>query len=208
MALELTSEERLAHDLAEKGWSVSPSFLDWESVSLWSRECHELFRSGAFRPAGVGRAASLRVQPEVRNDHVLWLDPAALRPFERSYLERMNGVRESLNRELYLGLLGFEAHLSVFSAGARYRSHLDQFQGSSDRIVSATLYLNENWRSSDGGGLRLYLSEPESEPYEDILPIGGTLVLFLSARFHHEVLPSRRDRMSITGWFTRRKLES
>jgi SM-20-related protein len=52
--------------------------------------------------------------------------------------------------------------------------------------------------------LRLYLGEPEAEPYEDVLPLGGTLVAFLSARFHHEVLPFSRERLSVTGWFTRR----
>ena len=35
------------------------------------------------------------------------------------------------------------------------------------------------------------------------MPEGGTLVCFLSDRFHHEVLPARRERLSITGWFTR-----
>jgi SM-20-related protein len=36
-----------------------------------------------------------------------------------------------------------------------------------------------------------------------VLPEGGTLVCFLSDRFHHEVLPARRERLSVTGWFTR-----
>jgi SM-20-related protein len=51
--------------------------------------------------------------------------------------------------------------------------------------------------------LRLYLGDPESEPFEEVLPIGGTLVCFLSDRFHHEVLPARRERLAATGWFTR-----
>ena len=35
-------------------------------------------------------------------------------------------------------------------------------------------------------------------------PPGGTLVSFLSAELYHEVLPARRDRASITGWFKTR----
>ncbi|MFP5505881.1 MAG: 2OG-Fe(II) oxygenase, partial [Gammaproteobacteria bacterium] len=35
----------------------------------------------------------------------------------------------------------------------------------------------------------------------DVLPQGGTFVCFLSDRFHHEVLPATRERMSVTGWF-------
>jgi SM-20-related protein len=38
-----------------------------------------------------------------------------------------------------------------------------------------------------------------------VAPVGGTLVAFLSERFHHEVLPARRERYSLTGWFTRRR---
>lgn len=29
----------------------------------------------------------------------------------------------------------------------------------------------------------------------------GTLVVFLSEEFEHEVLPAKRDRYSIAGWF-------
>jgi SM-20-related protein len=38
----------------------------------------------------------------------------------------------------------------------------------------------------------------------DVLPEGGTLVAFLSERFQHEVLPARRERLALTGWFRRR----
>jgi SM-20-related protein len=66
-----------------------------------------------------------------------------------------------------------------------------------------SLYLNLGWSREDGGALRLYLEEPESEPLEEVFPEGGTLVCFLSDRFHHEVLPARRERLAATGWFTR-----
>jgi SM-20-related protein len=195
---------RLALELAERGYSVTPSFLDLEEVTAWSEEAASSWREGAFRPAGVGRGDTFRIQPEVRNDQVRWLEPLSGSPIERRHFERMEELRLVLNRELYLGLLGFEAHLSVFPEGARYRCHLDQFRNAYHRIVSAILYLNPDWAVEDGGALRLYLEEPESEPFEDVSPMGGTLVLFLSARFHHEVLPARRDRLAATGWFTRR----
>jgi len=116
----------------------------------------------------------------------------------------METLRQSFNRELFLGLFGFEAHLAVFPPRARYRCHLDRFTNAQHRAVSAIVYLNESWTEGDGGSLRLYLEAPESPPYEDILPIGGRLVCFLSDRFHHEVLPATRERMSVTGWFTTR----
>jgi SM-20-related protein len=117
----------------------------------------------------------------------------------------MEDLRKTLNRELTLGLFDFEAHLALYPPGARYRCHLDRFQGEGDRILSTSLYLNPDWSPGDEGVLRLYLDKPESEPFEDVLPAGGTLVCFLSERFHHEVLPSRRERLAATGWFTRRR---
>ena len=117
----------------------------------------------------------------------------------------MERLRQSFNRELTLGLFGLEAHLALYPPGAGYRCHLDQFRDDGDRVLSTSLYLNPDWAAEDEGSLRLYLEGPESPPFEDLLPVGGTLVCFLSAEFHHEVLPSRRERLAATGWFTRRR---
>jgi SM-20-related protein len=119
----------------------------------------------------------------------------------------MEELRQRLNRELTLGLFDLDAHLALYPPGARYRCHLDRFENDESRIVSVVLYLNPDWHTDDEGALRLYLGEPESEPFEDVLPVGGTLVCFLSERFHHEVLPARRERLAATGWFRRRSAQ-
>ena len=72
------------------------------------------------------------------------------------------------------------------------------------RTVTAILYLNRNWQPEDGGQLRIYTDPNDPEHYEELLPLGGRLVTFLSARFLHEVMPARRERFSITGWFKKR----
>ncbi|WP_255856521.1 2OG-Fe(II) oxygenase [Marinobacterium rhizophilum] len=36
---------------------------------------------------------------------------------------------------------------------------------------------------------------------ERVEPCYGTLVVFLSDRFPHEVLPARRQRLSLAGWY-------
>jgi SM-20-related protein len=51
--------------------------------------------------------------------------------------------------------------------------------------------------------LRLYL---EDGAHRDIFPRAGTLLLFLSAQFEHEVLPATRDRLSIACWMRQRSL--
>jgi SM-20-related protein len=106
-----------------------------------------------------------------------------------------------LNRELMLGLVECESHYAVYPPGAGYTRHLDRLRDSDARVVSAVFYLNEAWRAADGGALRLYLADGSSR---DILPHAGTLLLFLSAQFEHEVLPATRERMSIACWMRQR----
>jgi SM-20-related protein len=197
--------ETLPARIADRGWAVEPLFLGQSEVELWSLEAQASFRDGEFRRAGIGRGEGQRMQTEVREDYVRWLDPPGASPSERRYFELMERLRQSLNSELTLGLFEFETHLALYPPGTRYRCHLDRFEDDDARIVSVSLYLNPEWSPDDEGFLRLYLEGPESPPFEDVLPVGGTLVCFLSAEFHHEVLPSRRERLAATGWFTRRR---
>ncbi len=193
--------ETISERIAERGFAVQPEFLEAREVARWSREA----RAGEFRRAGIGRGERRQVRPDVREDYVRWLDFPGATPSERRYFELMESLRQTLNRELTLGLFGFETHLAVYPPGARYRCHLDQFRDEADRVLSVSLYLNQGWRAENEGALRLYLDKPGSAPFEDVLPVGGTLVCFLSGSFHHEVLKSRRERLAVTGWFTRRR---
>ncbi len=162
------------------------------------------WRAGDFRPAGVGRGADLQLRPEVRTDRVLWLDPTALSPAQSGLWEHLEALRLAVNRHLFLGLYELEAHFAVYPPGAYYRKHLDQFRGMDERKLSCVLYLNDAWRPDDGGALRLYPDETDPSAAVEILPLGGRLVTFLSARFLHDVLPAGRERMSLTGWFRSR----
>jgi len=58
----------------------------------------------------------------------------------------------------------------------------------------------------DGGELALYHSDQShngerSQSMLKVTPSMGTLVAFLSEEFPHEVLPTKRDRYAIAGWF-------
>ncbi|HYJ20383.1 MAG TPA: 2OG-Fe(II) oxygenase, partial [Burkholderiales bacterium] len=123
---------------------------------------------------------------------------------QRDCLERFEQMRLKLNRDLQVGLFEFECHFARYKPGAFYRKHLDQFSRDSRRRLSSILYLNQDWRDADGGELRLYLERKPVSGHVDIRPDGGTLVLFLSEKFPHEVLPAKRERHSLTGWFKAR----
>jgi len=182
--------------------AVYAGFLDADETRTLSRECGTRRERGAFRPAGVGRSDEHRVAPAVRGDELAWIDPAAASPALRVYLERMEQLRLALNRRLFLGLFDYECHFSVYPPGASYARHLDRFRDDDRRTLSSVCYLNESWTAADGGALRLH-SMPR-DGHTDVLPVGGTLVTFLSERHEHEVLPARRLRTSIAGWFRTR----
>lgn len=195
-------DERAAAQLNDAGIAVVPRYVADDRWRGLARESRRLHARGAFRPAGVGRGASLRIAPEVRSDHVHWIDPLRPSRGQPAWLERMEALRRVLNQRLYLGLRGFETHLAAYAPGSRYRTHRDRFADARHRRVSVLLYLNDDWQPADGGALRLYLEAPDAAPWRDVLPAGGTLVAFLSDQVHHEVRPARRERWSVAGWFT------
>jgi SM-20-related protein len=194
----------IAATLREKGWAVAPRFFEpWETKELRA-ELGQALAAGQMRHAGVGRGQAQDVRQEIRGDQILWLDPAAASPAQRRYMERMNELRVAINRETFLGLFELESHFAIYPAGTHYAKHLDRFRDDDARVVSCILYLNETWTPEFGGQLRLFLGETEDSGVVDIAPEDGTLVVFLSDRYWHEVRPTTRDRVSLTGWFRTR----
>lgn len=144
---------------------------------------------------------------DIRGDQICWLEQDA-KSTDGTYVgfcQFLDELRLQLNQSLYLGLFESEIHLALYSPGGRYQKHIDNFHGRSPRVVTFILYLNAAWRPEQGGQLRLYI-EDGGHKYVDINPQGGTLVLFLSERFYHEVLPATRERLSLTGWLRRREV--
>jgi len=105
-----------------------------------------------------------------------------------------------INRRLFLGLFSFESHFSHYAAGDFYKRHYDAFKGQANRVLSMVVYLNSDWTQEDGGELVLYTDSRDVEGIT-VTPSFGTVVVFLSEDFPHEVLTTHRDRYSIAGWF-------
>jgi SM-20-related protein len=196
--------QHIADALASQGWSSVAGFISSELVEALVQDADRLRTSGQFRAAAVGPSEQKRIDVEVRGDETCWLDAQAATSVQRECLHLFEKLRLTLNRELQLGLFDLEAHLACYPAGGFYRKHRDRPHATHARVVSCVLYLNPAWEVSDGGELRLYLDESGEGAYQDIFPQAGTLVCFLSDRFWHEVLPTRRERWSLTGWFLRR----
>lgn len=188
--------------LVAHGWVVLPNLLSVAQCRELREQAQQSRAAGAFHAAGIGRGQGLTVNEAIRGDEVLWLEPAETGALA-DYQGFIEALRLDLNQALYLGLTEFEAHFAVYPPGACYQQHLDNFRGTSARIISAVLYLNEAWAATDGGQLRLYTSGDATGEYVDIFPHTGQLALFRSEVFWHEVLPATRERFSLTGWLRR-----
>lgn len=195
---------RILQDIEADGFSIFPGFLDIGETAVLASEAAAHRDNGEFHAAGVGRGTRKARHAEIRSDHVRWIERDDATPATARYLDWVEELRSALNRSFFLSLVEFECHFAVFPAGAFYKPHLDRFRDDGRRMVTVILYLNTDWKAGDGGLLRLYHGTEESDPSTDVEPQGGTLVAFDSARFLHEVLPARRERVSLTGWLCRR----
>lgn len=161
-------------------------------------EARSLQQRDALQSARIGRGASRQGDASVRGDSTLWLDDPACIAGPR-LLQRLDTLADGLRESLRLPIRSVEAHYAHYPVGASYARHRDRFRDSGSRLVSWVGYLNRDWRAEDGGELRIHFDDGSRE---DVLPMFGTSVCFLS-ELEHEVLPARRDRYSIAAWFRR-----
>ncbi len=194
--------DQIMNDLSQDGHSVSDGFLDQSQVTALASVARAHQEQGRLVQARTGKA---RTENEsLRGDSIGWLDERSTDVPVLDCLAVFETLRRALNEHLFLNVHEIESHFAIYPPGAIYQRHLDQFAtGPQARQVSLVLYLNESWLESNGGALRLHLDD-STERHLDISPIGGRLVLFESSTFWHEVLPSDRERMSLTGWFRSR----
>lgn len=202
--------EELVDHIAEHGFCVVNDFLPEATVTALANEAQTLKQAEVMQEAGVGRE-HLSVLKEIRSDSIYWLNEDDATAAQRDYFEQMENLRLNLNQHLYLGLFGLESHLAVYPEGGFYKKHLDCFASQNphkpQRKISCIVYLNQDWDMQDGGQLKLYLNETdESDKYKSLLisPLAGRAVIFLSDTFYHEVMPTYKERVSLTGWFLSR----
>jgi len=185
--------EKLLDAIAEKGFYVWDDFLGSEQVQML-KECV----SDEWQRARIGRNDEAQRATDIRRDKIQWLD-INMGLAVQDYLERMEFIRREVNRDLFLGLFEYEAHFAQYEEGDFYKKHLDAFRGNESRKLTTVFYLNEDWTEEKGGELKVY--DLNDQLIDVVAPIAGRLVVFLSERFPHEVLPANAKRFSIAGWF-------
>jgi SM-20-related protein len=197
----------LAHAInaiATRGYAIIDDFLLPSDIEALARIVKEKWLAGQMVSAKTGKSG-LKNQA-IRGDYIAWLDEKDEQLAVQAYFRQMELLRLRLNMQLFMNVQTLETHIAVYPIGSVYQKHLDQFSHGhapqlQHRQLSAVLYLNPHWQAHQGGALRLQLDDDD---YLDVLPQAGRIVLFLSAKFWHEVLPATRERLSLTGWFRTR----
>jgi SM-20-related protein len=189
--------ETIANDLYQTGYSIQANALPTELARQLASEACQMPLS-SFKKAGVGRGQQRVVDSAIRSDAICWMtgDTAA----SKAWLVWSASLQEFLNKRLFLGLFSFESHFAHYAPGDFYKKHQDAFKGEANRVLSLVAYLNPDWAQEDGGELVLYSEDGKPDGIK-VTPEIGTLVVFLSEDFPHEVLAAQRDRFSIAGWF-------
>jgi SM-20-related protein len=173
--------------LGERGWFVRDGFLSDDET----RAAREELMALELRPAGMVRGHHDTAQ---RGDHITWLDIATAPPALQTVCARLEDLRRALGREAWLPTTRAEIQAAHYpGGGARYVRHRDALAHDNQRRITIIVYLNPHWTTADGGQLRL-------GDGTDIEPVAGRLIVFLSERVEHEVLPAHAPRFAITAW--------
>jgi SM-20-related protein len=191
----------LVTGIRDRGYAIADAALPITIIDDLRERALALDGAGAMTRGGVGRGAARLDRADVRGDRLAWLADRPHDAAEAAAFALFEEVRGNCNRTLTLGLFEFESHYALYPPGALYGRHRDRFRDDDARVLSCVLYLNDGWQPGDGGALRLHFDDGGTL---DVAPVGGTLVAFLSEAFDHEVLPARRTRIALTGWFRRR----
>jgi SM-20-related protein len=182
--------------LSDHHYVVMDDILSPQDLNAFKSYFEEKREAEALKKAAIGTLNQKQVDQSIRGDQILWLKnqdtDARLTPF----FQWAELLKNQLNRYCFLSLSGYEVHFAHYPVGTFYKRHLDQFQGRNNRLISMILYLNQDWETSHGGQLKIYLPDGE----KTIDPVFGRMVLFKSDLLEHEVLMTHKDRFSITGW--------
>lgn len=189
--------DQITDDIRSQGYSIQKSALPLALCAELIKEAHKTLALNG-NTAGIGRQTKLHNNTAMRGDTIAWVEntTSAGQAWNTWALD----LKNHLNSRLFLGLFSFESHYAHYPAGAFYQRHLDAFEGQKNRVLSLVFYLNKNWHTDDGGQLKLYRDAADQQGIT-VTPEQGTLAIFLSEDFPHEVLPASKDRYSIAGWF-------
>ncbi|MBA3537060.1 MAG: 2OG-Fe(II) oxygenase [Tatlockia sp.] len=193
--------QEVADQIYSNGFYIIDNFLE-QTTYQKLRETAELMDSkGHFKAAKIGNQLNKAQHSDIRNDKICWLEEETANEALNVYFLKVRALAMTLNQSLFLGLVDFESHFSIYQPGSFYKIHVDQFITTQDRRISCVYYLNKNWQETFAGQLKLYNSDKQL--LTTVLPEANRFICF-SSDLPHEVCITRETRYSIAGWMKTR----
>lgn len=192
-----TKYEKMITELIDRNFGIANDFISEKTLDGLRHNLLTFYENGEMHVAGVGRKFDFQKNTTIRGDVIRWIEKDTQDPFERQFLNEVEGFVDYLNETCYTGINDYEFHYAFYDVNSFYKRHRDQFKSDRGRKYSLVTYLNDNWQLEDHGYLSLYLDPLHAK----IFPKGGRAVFFKSDMVDHEVHPSpNRPRLSIAGW--------
>lgn len=193
--------DALLRDLAEQGFTIKDGLLPSDLIDGLYEEGLRGWQDGCYTDARVGHARQPQRIRAIRGDAIWWLETRHSDSARQRFLDWTEALRNALNREFFLGLQRTEFHYARYDVGDGYARHMDQHRSQPHRRITLILYLTPDRQPDDGGELCIYHPDDPEREMLRVQPERGRLVLFRSELLPHAVLPARRPRWSLTGWF-------
>jgi SM-20-related protein len=189
--------EKIISSILEDNYAVIDDFLPKKDILDLKNQLIAHLENDEFKQAGIGKGTFHSNNLKIRGDNIHWIENSTHLVSEKKYIKTLFSLISYLNKTCYTGLNDLEVHYAYYPTGTFYKKHLDSFVNDQSRKYSVILYLNEDWVESHAGELLLYLNNDKMVRIE---PIAGRLVFFPSHEIPHEVTPTNKPRLSITGW--------
>ncbi|MPW45948.1 2OG-Fe(II) oxygenase [Acinetobacter guerrae] len=180
--------EQILDDLDQQGFAIINQIHPERFMTELLGEC--LSHLNQFREAAIQNG----VVSKIRSDHILWIDDKLI--IAQRHIDLLENFSKLFNQTFFLGIQTVEAHFACYNSGEFYALHRDNPQKKNDRMISIVYYLHPEWQADWGGQLRL---QDKNEQWHIIEPEPNRMVIFQSDLLH-EVLSSKRQRLSITAW--------
>jgi SM-20-related protein len=119
---------------------VSDSYIIIENAldeGVVTQLLHKAQEEQFYKKAAISKDTKEHIDTTKRSDKTKWLneDDKETAPF----FDFTNSLKNSLNRELFLGLSYYEAHFAIYEEGDFYEKHLDAFKNSKNKVVTTVL---------------------------------------------------------------------
>jgi SM-20-related protein len=122
----LARRQRIVDDLVKDRFSIYTNYFSTALIAALDLELRHHLRENHLHAAHIGKGQQRLRAEDIRGDSILWLNGETAA--QRACLEELEQLRQSLNRQLFLGLTELEAHFAHYPPGTGYRKHLDSFK--------------------------------------------------------------------------------